>query len=212
MLIFKERFSYKYKLQRLLTMKRLSIFFGLLMLVMASFARGYQVGDVVSDFRLPNLHGQRVSMADYPNAKGFVIIFSCNRCGIAVGFEDRKIALHEKFAPKGFPVIAINPDNPQTHPHLVDRARERGFPFHYLFDDRQVVLRRFGVTFRPHVFILERNRRDLRVAYMGALDNNYRDATLVTERYVENAINALLAGSRPDPEFTQPVGSAIRGR
>jgi len=190
----------------------------LMMLAMAIstlHAQEYQVGDKATDFRLKNVDGTYVSMADYPDAKGFVVIFSCNHCPFVVAVEDRMIALDKKYKEKGFPVIAINPNDPEVVPadsfeKMQERAQEKGFTFPYLFDEGQKIYPIYGATRTPHVFLLERQGQDLVVAYIGAIDDNTRDASAVEERYLENAINALLAGQRPDPDFTRAIGCTIK--
>lgn len=196
-------------------MKRVSIFFGILFLAAASFAQGYQVGDVATDFRLLNVDGKYVSMADYPDAKGFIVIFSCNHCPYVVAYEDRMIELNNKFAPKGYPVIAINPNDPELQPQdsyemMQVRAKEKGFTFPYLFDDGQKIYPQYGATRTPHVFLLERVGKDLKVAYIGAIDDNYQDASQVKEKYLANAIYALVDGKRPEPDFTRAIGCTIK--
>lgn len=196
-------------------MKQLSVFFAVLFLATASIAQGYKVGDKVTDFRLLNVDGKFVSMADFPNAKGFVVIFSCNHCPFVVAYEDRMIELHNKFAPKGFPVIAINPNDPEVEPRdsyelMIVRAKEKNFPFPYLFDDGQKVYPVFGATHTPHVYLIERVGSDLKVAYIGGIDDSPRDASQVKEKYLANAINALLAGKRPEPSVTRAIGCTIK--
>jgi len=196
-------------------MKRLSLLFALVFFAVTGFAQGLRVGDVAPDFRLLNVDGKYVSMADYPDAKGFIIIFSSNHCPFVVAVEDRMIALHHEFKPKGFPLIAIMPNDPAAEPRdsyelMQVRAREKGFPFPYVFDRGQKIYPQYGATHTPHVFLLERVGNELRVAYIGAIDNNVRNADQVTERYLANAINALLEGRRPNPEVTRAIGCTIK--
>ena len=77
---------------------------------------GYSVGEYATDFKLKNIDGKTVSLSDYSNAKGFLVIFTCNSCPYAVAYEDRIIALDKKYKEMGVPVIAINPNNPQVQP------------------------------------------------------------------------------------------------
>src|SRR3954467_11651418 len=77
---------------------------------------GYQVGDKAKDFKLKNIDGKMVSLADYTTAKGFIIVFTCNHCPFAKAYESRIIDLDKKYASKGFPVIAINPNDPNVEP------------------------------------------------------------------------------------------------
>jgi len=180
-----------------------------------SIAQGYQVGDKAMDFKLKNVDGRFVSMSDYPDAKGFIVIFTCNHCPYAVAYEDRMIAIDKKYKEKGFPMIAINPNDPEVVPadsyeKMQERAKEKGFTFPYLFDEGQKVYPVYGATRTPHVFLLERQGNDLVVAYIGAIDDNHQDASAVEEKYLENAINALLAGKKPSPDFTRAIGCTIK--
>jgi peroxiredoxin len=198
-------------------MKKFAYLFTLLLFSSTLMAQGYGIGDKATDFRLLNVDGKYVSMADYPDAKGFVVIFSCNHCPYVVAYEDRMIELHNKYAPKGFPVIAINPNDTIAQPadsytKMIERAKEKGFPFAYLFDDGQKIYPQYGATRTPHVYLLERVGSDLKVAYIGAIDDNYRDAAQVTEPFLANAIDALLNGQRPDPDFTRAIGCTIKTR
>jgi len=198
-------------------MKRVSIFLSIIFLTVASFSQGYKVGDVATDFRLKNVDGNYLSMAGYTDAKGFIVIFSCNHCPFVVAYEDRMIELHNEFAPKGFPVIAINPNDPEVEPRdsyelMKVRAEEKGFPFAYVFDDGQKIYPIYGATHTPHVFLLERAGAELKVAYIGGIDDSPRDASQVKERYLANAINALLAGKRPEPSVTRAIGCTIKAK
>ncbi len=179
------------------------------------FDGGYKVGDVASDFSLPNVDGKMVSMSDYTDAKGFILVFTCNTCPYSVANEDRIIALDAKYKTKGYPVIAINPNNPKAikGDDLADmnaRATEKGFTFPYLQDVGQKVYPKYGASRTPHVYILNKKDDKLVVEYIGAIDNSSRDASAVTEKYVENAVDALLSGQHPKKTFTRAIGCSIK--
>lgn len=188
--------------------------FALLALNLVS-AQGYRIGDKAADFRLKNVDGNYVSMSDYTDAKGFVVVFTCNHCPYAVAYEYRLIEIDKKYRPLGFPVIAINPNDPAAEPRdsyelMQVRAREKGFTFPYLFDEGQKVYPVYGATRTPHVFLLNRTGNDLVVSYIGAIDDNYRDPGSVEEKYLADAIDSLLAGNKPDPDFTRAIGCTIK--
>ncbi len=173
---------------------------------------GLEVGDTAPDFALKNIDGKTVSLADYKNAKGYVVIFTCNTCPYAVMYEQRIIEFHNKYADKGYPVIAINPNDPavkagDSYEKMQQRAEAKGFPFAYLFDDGQEVYPAYGATRTPHIYLLDADRK---VQYIGALDNNPQDAAAVTTKYVEEAIAALEAGKTPETTFTKAIGCSIK--
>ena len=176
---------------------------------------GYEIGDVATDFSLPNIDGNKVSLADYKDAKGFLVIFTCNTCPYAVAYEDRIIALDKKYKDQGVPVIAINPNNPDVQPkdsfsHMQERAEEKGFTFPYLLDEGQEVYPQYGATRTPHVFLLERTDEGNIVRYIGAIDDNYRDASAVKVKYVEDAVDAMLNGQPIETTKTRAIGCTIK--
>jgi len=173
---------------------------------------GYHIGDTAADFRLKNVDGEMMSLEDIKDAKGYIIVFTCNHCPFSVMYEDRLIALHKKYAPMGYPVVAINPNSPEKQPAdsyeaMQVRAKEKSFPFAYLFDDGQKVYPEYGATKTPHVFLLDKSRT---VKYIGAIDDNARDAGSVEVKYLENAIDALEGGKSPDPATTKAIGCTIK--
>lgn len=177
--------------------------------------QGYQVGDMVADFSLKNYDGNLVSLAGLKNVKGAIVTFTCNHCPFAVAYEDRLIALHNKYAEKGYPVIAINPNDPEVKPEdsfeaMGVRVKEKGFPFKYLFDEGQKVYPIWGATRTPEIYLLKREGKGFKLVYTGAIDDNHKDATAVTKRYVEDAITALESSKQPSPNFTKAVGCSIK--
>ncbi len=183
--------------------------------VLNTSAQGYKVGDVASDFKLKNVDGKMVSLSDYSKAKGFIIIFTCNHCPYAKAYEDRIIQLDKKYKALGYPVIAINPNDPAVQPDdsyakMQERAKEKGFTFPYLFDDGQKVFPAYGATRTPHVFVLQKTDKGNVVRYIGAIDDNYEDASAVKTPYVQNAVNALLSGETVSPDYTKAIGCSIK--
>ena len=179
---------------------------------------GYEIGEVVENFKLQNIDGEWVELNDYNDQEGVIVIFTCNSCPYAILYEDRIIELHEKYADKGYPVVAINPNDPEMKPadsydEMKVRADEKGFSFPYLFDKEQDVFPKFGAQRTPHVFLLDKNDdNQFQVEYIGAIDDNAQDASSVNTRYVENAISAIQNNETPDPTTTKAIGCGIKKR
>ncbi len=183
----------------------------------SAFSQGYNVGDKAATFKLKNTDGKMVSLSDYPAAKGFIVIFTCNHCPYAKAYQDRIIALDKKYKSKGYPVIAVNSNDPvalpeDTYENMEVRAKEKGFSFPYLYDETSDVCREYGATRTPQVYLLEKKEGDLIVRYTGAIDDNSQDASKVTTPYLANAADALLAGGNPEPTFTKAIGCGIKLR
>ncbi len=199
-------------MRRLLTLSLLA-----LALMARAQETGYQVGQVVTDFTLKNIDQKTVSLAGYPNAKGYIIIFGCNTCPVSRGYENRMAALQDKFAGKGFPVIMINPNDPEAQAgesfeDMQQHAQKNKLNFPYLEDPGQVITRRFGALRTPHVFVLQKTPKGSVVAYMGAIDNDPDNGNNSKINYVQNAVTALLAGQQPEVTFTKAVGCGVKSR
>lgn len=172
---------------------------------------GYKIGETASDFELKNVDGSTYSLADIDNAKGYIVVFTCNECPFAKMYEDRLIKLHNNYASKGYSVVAINAnsstDNEDEHfDAMQKRADEKDFPFVYLEDDAKIFAK-YGAVRTPHVFLLDKEKT---VQYIGAIDNNAKSSEDVTEKYVENAIKALENGEKPTPNLTKAIGCPIK--
>ena len=185
------------------------------LIFLAAAAGGYEVGDKASDFNLKNVDGSFVSMSDYPDAKGFVITFTCNHCPYAQAYEQRIIKLHKEFAPMGYPVIAINPNDSTKSPgdsysKMKVRAENKNYPFPYLLDDNHKTADKFGATRTPHMYLLEKEQGDYVVRYIGTIDDSPRDPDEVDVRYLADAIKSIDKGNKPEPATTKAIGCTIK--
>lgn len=177
--------------------------------------KGYEVGDEATDFKLKNVDGKMVSLADFKSAKGFIVVFTCNHCPYAKKYEDRIIALDKKFKSQGYPVIAINPNDPSVQPEdgytqMVERAKQKGFTFPYLVDEGQKIFPQYGATKTPHVFLLQKEGGKNIVKYIGAIDNNYENPNDVSEYYVQDAVNALIKNEPIKMTKTVAIGCTVK--
>jgi peroxiredoxin len=176
---------------------------------------GYRVGDVAADFKLKNVDGKTVSLANYKAAKGFIVVFTCNHCPYAKAYESRIMDLDKKYAAKGYPVIAISPNDPVSEPqdsfdNMKKRAAEKGYTFPYTIDETQEVTRQYGAKATPHVFVLQKTDKGNVVQYIGAIDDDTENSNPNHTRYVENAVNALLAGKSVATTSTKAIGCSIK--
>lgn len=183
-------------------------------LFVAAKPAGYGVGDTVADFKLKNVDGKMVSLADFKSAKGVIVIFDCNTCPYSKAYNDRIVALSKKYA-STFPVVAINSNSPEVSPgdsfdEMVKYAKTKGYDFPYLMDETQEVAKSYGATNTPHVYVLKKEGANFKVAYIGAIDNNTKDAAAADKKYVEEAVDALVAGKAVPTEKTKAIGCTIK--
>ena len=176
---------------------------------------GYGIGDAVTDFKLKNVDGKMVSLKDFDAAKGFIVVFISNHCPFSKSYEDRVIDIDKKYASQGYPVIAINPNDPEAYEedsfaNMQARAKEKGYTYPYLTDNTQAVTKAFGAMRTPHAFVLNKENGKVIVHYIGAIDDNPQDPANVTKHYVSDAVNSLLLGKPVVTPTTKAIGCAIK--
>lgn len=194
---------------------------GLLVLLLAQSAvwaqapKGYNLGDAIADFHLKNVDGRIISLSDYRSQKGLIVVFTSNHCPFAKTYEDRLIGLDRKFAPQGYPVLAIMPNDPAAYDedsfdNMKVRARDRGYSYAYTMDETQSTARAFGATRTPQVYVLKQTNGQFILEYVGTVDDSPQDSTSVQRRYVEEAVSNLLVGRPVQSPITKPIGCAIK--
>jgi peroxiredoxin len=167
------------------------------------------VGDAAPAWKdLVGVDDQKHSLGEHADAKAVVVVFTCNHCPVAKAYEDRIVEIATDYADKDVDVVAINVSNLDADklPAMKERAEEKGFKFNYLYDPSQEIARSYGAAVTPHVFLLDGERN---IAYIGAIDDNMK-ADKATKPYLRDAIDAVLAGSKPETDSTKPVGCGIK--
>jgi glutathione peroxidase-family protein len=175
---------------------------------------GYPIGGTVADFKLKNVDGSVISLSNYKDKKGVIVVFTSNHCPFSKAYEERIVGLDKKYAAQGFPVLGINSNDAgdyeeNSFENMKKRAQEKGYTFPYLQDETQAVAKAFGATRTPHVFILRNDGSKFTVQYIGTIDDNYQDPAGVTKRYVEDAVSNILMGKPVVVTQTKAVGCAI---
>jgi thiol-disulfide isomerase/thioredoxin len=156
-----------------------------------------------------------VSFKDYPSAKGFIVIFTCNTCPYSKAYEQRIIELDKKYAPLGFPVIAINPNDPEASPgdsfeKMNERAKSGKYTFPYLYDEGQAITTLYVPKSTPHVFVVSKTAQGNVIEYTGAIDNDTQNTNPDKIKYVEDAVSALLNNKKPAVSVTKAIGCRIK--
>ncbi len=176
---------------------------------------GYEIGATVADFKLKSTEGKMVSLGDFKDKKGIIVVFISNHCPFAKAYEERIIALDKKYDTQGYAVVAINASDASSYEedsydNMKARAKEKGYTFPYLQDESQAVAKTFGATRTPHAFILKNEGGKFTVQYFGTIDDNAQDPSGVSKRYIEDAVDNLLAGKPVVTPMTKAVGCAIK--
>jgi peroxiredoxin len=173
------------------------------------FNEKLKIGDPAPAWtNLPGVDGSRHSLADLKDQRVVVLVFTCNSCPVAAGYEDRIIAFAKKHAGPEIAVVAVNVNTIEADrlDKMQERAKEKAFPYPYLYDETQKIAKDYGATSTPEFFVLDRDRG---IAYMGAMDD-VNPPRAESKHYLEDAVQAVLAGQKPAPAETRPRGCSIR--
>lgn len=174
----------------------------------AKFNRVLDIGKPAPAWsELLGVDAKRHSLGDLKEAKLVVVVFACNHCPVVKTYERRLIRFVDDYRDKGVEFVAISVSRQASDqlPQMKRRASDSGFNFPYLIDTSQKIAKAYGATCTPHVFVLDQQRR---IAYMGKIDDHLDDSK-VTERFLRDAVDALLAGKLPEVAETRQVGCDI---
>jgi peroxiredoxin len=160
------------------------------------------------------LDGKSVSIADVAGKAGTLVVFTCNHCPFARGWERRIADLGNAYAKKGVGVILVNANDPAKYPEdgfaeMQARAKSLGLQVPYVIDDTSNVARAFGASVTPEAFLFDKAGK---LAYHGTVDDNHTDPAKVTKRYLTDALDAVVAGKPPAVAETKGIGCGIKFR
>jgi peroxiredoxin len=169
---------------------------------------------VVNDFSLKNIDGKMVSLKNYKDAKGFIIVFTCNHCPFAKLYPERLNQLNLKYKALGFPLIAISSTDTimyadDTYPKMIKKAKKEKFNFPYLFDGYQSVAKNFSAQKTPHAYVVWKENGKWVVKYDGAIDDNGNNPEKVSKQYVADAVDSLLMNKSVALRQTKSIGCQI---
>jgi peroxiredoxin len=173
------------------------------------------LGDRAPGFALPEVPDGTTVALDDLDAEVLVVVFLCRHCPYVVHVQEALSALATRYQADGrvaFVGIAANdadayPDDAPAS--LAEQKREVGFPFPYLFDATQQVAKAYGAACTPDPFVFDEDRR---LAYRGRIDATRPGGDAPTGADLRRALDALLAGERPDSDQWPPMGCSIKWR
>src|SRR5262245_51633704 len=177
-------------------------------------ALGAKVPAAVAKTKMKNVDGKMLSIAEVTGKTGTLVIFTCNHCPFAKDWEQRIVELGNSYSGKGVGVMLVNANDPATHTEdgfeeMQARAKSRGMKIAYVVDDTSGVARAFGASVTPEAFLFDKAGK---LAYHGTIDDNRKQADQVKARYLEDALDAVVAGKPPAVPETKGLGCGIKFR
>ena len=150
------------------------------------------------NFRLKATDGHYYALNDFKPANVLVIFFTCNHCPYVKGSDEITRQTVEKYQNKGIQFVAINSNSSTSYPedsfeNMVERMKTHRFPWVYLHDAKQEVVKNYGALRTPHFFVFDHNRQ---LIYTGRAIDSPRDTSKMTINDLENALDDHLNGKK----------------
>lgn len=179
---------------------------------MPVYSSEVNLGCDIIDFSLRAIDDKFYSPDNFKGQNILVIIFQCNHCPYVKAVMDRFVALQEKYGDKGVQLVAINPNDPETHPedsfdNMKRFAKKYKMNFPYLIDETQEVARKYDAVCTPDIYVFDKNRK---LRYRGRLDDSWKEEEKVMQRDLERAIDLLLEGKEIDFSQIPSMGCSIK--
>ena len=171
-----------------------------------------QLGTKAPEFSLPNVDGSIVSLADFADRKGLLVVFMCNHCPYVKAVLSRLIDLQNQMADRGVQLVGINSNDASRYPddsfdNMKKIAEEMKIPFPYLFDATQEIARAYDAVCTPDIYVYGEERTLL---YRGRIDDNWERPERVAQRDLKDAIDAALAENKISEEQIPSMGCSIK--
>jgi peroxiredoxin len=187
--------------------------FVLFALILSSSTFRSDIGNVIPDFALRNCNGQTISTKDYKNAKGMIVVFSCNHCPFAKLYSKRLNELNTRYSALNVPLLVINSMDTMVYKdealsYMKLKAQSDSFNFPYLQDDMQTVGKLFKAQHTPTAFVIWKERDNWILKYKGSIDDNGENP-VIAKPLIANAVDELLQSKPVSKPETESFGCRI---
>lgn len=169
-----------------------------------------ELGNMAPDFSLPNTNpdfgGSTVSLSDFDDKKGLLVMFICNHCPFVKRIREGLAQLGRDYESSGLGIVAVCANDQTTHPgdspeNMAREAKEHDYRFPYLHDENQTIAKAYRAACTPDFFLYDRDRK---LVYRGQFDKaRPGNDEPVTGEDLRKAIELVLAG-KPVPEDQRP--------
>nr|VFJ43814.1 MAG: Peroxiredoxin [Candidatus Kentron sp. DK]VFJ49658.1 MAG: Peroxiredoxin [Candidatus Kentron sp. DK] len=172
-----------------------------------------ELGTSAPDFSLPDTGGNLVSLQDFKDASGLLVVFLCNQCPYARHIRAGLVEFAREYQPKGIAIVAINANDVEGYPEegpekMAEEAENSGYTFPYVSDQTQEVAKAYRAACTPDFFLFNKKRK---LVYRGQFDDSRPKNNLpVTGQDLRAAADALLSGKTADSDQKPSFGCNIK--
>jgi hypothetical protein len=180
----------------------------------AALALGAKVPASVANVKMKGVDGKALSIADATGKAGTLVVFTCNHCPFAKGWEQRIAELGNGYSKRGVGVVLVNANDPTAYEEdgyveMQARARKLALEIPYVVDATSEVARAFGASVTPEAFLFDRSGK---LVYHGAIDDNHKEPAKVQKRFLKDALDAVVSGKGPATSESKSIGCGIKFR
>lgn len=181
---------------------------------MVLYSEKLPLGWKAADFSLPDTEERMLSLADFSDKKGLLIVFTCNHCPYARASWPLMNDLHRRYSGQ-ISFVAINPNDEIAYPEdsfseMKQKKVEWGIPFPYLRDETQAVARAYNAQCTPDTYLFKKEPDDFGLFYHGRINDNWQNPAQVKEKNLERAIEALIRDQKPPQSQPPSMGCSIK--
>ena len=169
----------------------------------------------ISNFKLKSATTNKwVSLSDYKDVKGFIIIFTSNKCPMAKFYSQRLNQMYDKYIKVGVPLIAINSMDTlayadESFRRMQLKVNKENLNFPYLQDKIQNVAKEFKALNTPQAFVIWKVKGKYIIKYEGAIDDNAGDIEKIKNYYLTDAVDQLIQGNEVKVPKSESFGCKI---
>ncbi len=191
-----------------MSLRRISLLAAVILLLLgtAALSQARAQGASVADFTLKTAANAAVNLASYAGSKAVVVVFVNPACPFTRLYQGRLSALSSGYGSKGVQFLFINV------PINLDAAASADGPIDLptLTDDTQQASSLLGVSKTTEAVVLVPSGGKFTVRYQGAIDDNPQVAGAVQQRYLQQALDNVLAGRPAGIEGKRAAGCLIK--
>lgn len=197
-------------MKRLLTTSAILLLLSITVQAQPTLALGSNLP--MADHAMEDVNGRNLTLNAAAKSNGLLVIFSCNTCPWVARWEDRYADISQIAQFNSVGLIAINSneayrDRGDGMEEMIRYANKANYNFPYVLDRNHEVADAFGAKSTPHIFLFN---ADMELIYTGSIDDNASRAEAVTQYFLKDAIEQMVAGQQILNATTETLGCSIK--
>lgn len=172
-----------------------------------------ELGTKAPKFALPDTDGNEVSLSDFKDKSGLLVMFICNHCPFVKNIKQELVEYANDYEPEELGVVAISSNDIENYPDdspekMKEDVETFGYPFPYLYDESQEVAKKYKAACTPDFFLFD---NDMKLVYRGQFDSSRPgNGVKPTGEDLREATDKMLKREPVPEDQTPSVGCNIK--